>query len=297
MVRAKPPTIHLKDYRPPTHLVETVALDVKLDAVDTRVRSRLSVVPNPVSPEKGAPLALDGEGIELHAVRLDGRQLAPSAYEAAGKRLVLHAPPARRFELEIETGCSPKANTELSGLYLSNGIYCTQCEAEGFRRITYFPDRPDVLSRFSVRLEADKNEAPVLLANGNLKESGDVAGTRPALRAVGRSVPQALLPLRHGGRRPRRRRGRLHNHVGPQGRAAHLRRDAARRTAAAGRWNRSRPRWRGTRRPSAASTISTSSWWWRCRCSTWAPWRTRASTSSTTNTCWRSRRAPPTSTT
>ena len=177
MVRAKPPTIHLKDYRPPTHLVETVALDVKLDAVDTRVRSRLSVVPNPVSPEKGAPLALDGEGIELHAVRLDGRQLAPSAYEVAGKRLVLHAPPARRFELEIETGCSPKANTELSGLYLSNGIYCTQCEAEGFRRITYFPDRPDVLSRFSVRLEADKNEAPVLLANGNLKESGDVAGT------------------------------------------------------------------------------------------------------------------------
>ena len=177
MVRAKPPTIHLKDYRPPTHLVETVALDVRLDAVDTRVRSRLNMVPNPGYPEAGAPLGLDGEGIELRAIRLDGSQLAPSAYEVAGKRLVLHAPPARRFELEIETSCSPKANTELSGLYLSNVIYCTQCEAEGFRRITYFPDRPDVLSRFSVRLEADKDDAPVLLANGNLKESGAVPGT------------------------------------------------------------------------------------------------------------------------
>ena len=177
MDSAKPPTIRLKDYRPPTHRVDSIALDVKLDAVDTRVRSRLDIEPNPKSLDQGAPLALDGEDIVLHAIRLDGADLPPTAYEVDGKRLILRAPPARRFTLEIETGCSPKANTELSGLYLSNGIYCTQCEAEGFRRITYFPDRPDVLSRFSVRLEADRAEAPVLLANGNLKESGDIAGT------------------------------------------------------------------------------------------------------------------------
>jgi aminopeptidase N len=177
MNKSNPKTIHLKDYTPTPYLIERVDLDASLKAQETQISSRLSIVPNPRSDARQAPLELDGEAIRLTGIRLNGGELAEEQYSTDEKSLLIHRPPAGPFTLEIATVCSPEANTELSGLYLSNGIYCTQCEAEGFRRITYFLDRPDVLARYRVRLEADKSEAPVLLANGNLVESGDIDGS------------------------------------------------------------------------------------------------------------------------
>src|SRR5207302_3842149 len=126
----------------------------------------------------GAPLVLDGDGLALVSLALDGAPLAPARYVATPDLLTIAAPPLGPFRLDIETMLDPSANTQLMGLYRSAGTYCTQCEAEGFRRITYFPDRPDVMAVFTTRVEADKAAAPVLLANGNLVRSGDVPGTR-----------------------------------------------------------------------------------------------------------------------
>jgi aminopeptidase N len=176
MMKNSPKTIHLKDYTPTPYLIDKVDLGAKLNPQETFVSCRLGLRPNPRSAAQDAPLKLDGEAIQLRSIKLDGRELGPLEFVLDGRGLTLHRPPAVPFTLEIDTVCSPKANTELSGLYLSNGIYCTQCEAEGFRRITYFLDRPDVLARYRVRIEAEKSEAPVLLANGNLIEAGDIAG-------------------------------------------------------------------------------------------------------------------------
>jgi len=168
--------VRLADYRPPDWLVETVDLDVSLDATRTRVRARLKLKPN---PQAAAPAAvvLDGDELRLVSVTLDGRPLAADAYVATPDRLTILQPPAGAFVLETETELDPSANTRLSGLYRSGAAYTTQCEPEGFRRITYFPDRPDVMAVFTTRIEADRAEAPVLLANGNLLASGAVGGT------------------------------------------------------------------------------------------------------------------------
>jgi len=168
--------VRLVDYRPPDWLVETVALDVSLDPTRTRVRARLKLKPN---PQAAAPAAvvLDGDELVLRAVTLDGEALAADAYVATPDRLTILQPPNRPFVLETETELDPTANTKLMGLYRSGKAYTTQCEAEGFRRITYFPDRPDVMAVFTTRIEADKAEAPALLANGNLADAGDVLGT------------------------------------------------------------------------------------------------------------------------
>jgi aminopeptidase N len=155
-------------------LIDRVDLDVKLNAEETLITSKLGLRRNPSSAAKGRALELDGEAITLKSLRIDGRPAEANAYKANARKLIVHEPPMEPFELEITNSCSPKANSELSGLYLSNGIYCTQCEAEGFRRITYFLDRPDVLSRYRVRIEADKREAPILLANGNPVAAGDL---------------------------------------------------------------------------------------------------------------------------
>jgi aminopeptidase N len=168
-----PRPILLKDYRPPSYLIDNVGLDVALHKTRTRVRSRLKLRANPAVAKPG-PLRLDGEVLELESIRLDGRQLTPRDYRLAEKELVVLAPPNEAFELDIVTYCNPGANKALTGLYLSKGVYCTQCEAQGFRRITYFLDRPDVLATYTVRIEADVDEAPVLLSNGNPVESGDV---------------------------------------------------------------------------------------------------------------------------
>jgi aminopeptidase N len=123
-------------------------------------------------------LLLDGDGLRLVSLKLDGDALPVSSYVATPDALTIPQPPNKPFVLEIETAVDPSANTQLSGLYRSSGTYCTQCEAEGFRRITYFPDRPDVMAVYTTRIEADKTEAPVLLANGNLIESGNGPGGR-----------------------------------------------------------------------------------------------------------------------
>jgi aminopeptidase N len=168
--------IRLKDYLPPAWLVETVKLDVSLHPTKTKVRAVLAFKPNPESG--AAPLALDGDGLTLTGLKLDGAVLPPENYVATSDSLLIAQPPNRPFTLEIETQVDPTANTQLSGLYRSSGTYCTQCEAEGFRRITYFPDRPDVMAIYTTRIEADKAEAAVLLSNGNLIESGDLADGR-----------------------------------------------------------------------------------------------------------------------
>src|SRR5436189_265557 len=169
--------VRLQDYRPPDWLIATVELEVALDRTATRVRATLHLEPNPQAAAP-APLVLDGDGLTLISLKLDGEPVAAEHYQATPDRLTIAQPPQRPFRLEIETVVDPSANTRLMGLYRSGAIYCTQCEAEGFRRITYFPDRPDVMAIYTTRVEAEKAEAPVLLANGNLSESGDLPGGR-----------------------------------------------------------------------------------------------------------------------
>jgi aminopeptidase N len=168
--------IRLKDYRPPDWLVDTVSLDVSLHSTATKVRATLSLRPNPNNA--AAPLVLDGDGLSLVSLKLDGATVHADNYVATPESLTILQPPNGPFTLEMETLVDPSANTQLSGLYRSNGTFCTQCEAEGFRRITYFPDRPDVMAVYTTRIEANKAEAPVLLSNGNLIESGEIADGR-----------------------------------------------------------------------------------------------------------------------
>jgi aminopeptidase N len=167
--------IRLTDYRPPDWLIETVDLNVSLDPIETRIHAKLKIRPN--SAGLPVPLVLDGDELKLISLALDGEPLPAESFAATPDRLTIAQPPHRGFELEIETAVDPTANTRLMGLYRTGTTYCTQCEAEGFRRITYFLDRPDVMAVYTTRIEADKSEAPVLLANGNLIARGDVAGT------------------------------------------------------------------------------------------------------------------------
>ena len=167
--------IRLTDYRPPDWLIESVDLDVSLDPTATRVHAKLKIKPNSASAP--APLVLDGDELKLVSLALDGKPLPAESFVARPDKLTIAQPPHRAFELEIETAVDPTANTQLMGLYRAGTTYCTQCEAEGFRRITYFLDRPDVMAVYTTRIEADKSETPVLLANGNLIARGDVAGT------------------------------------------------------------------------------------------------------------------------
>ncbi|MFZ0205622.1 MAG: aminopeptidase N, partial [Roseiarcus sp.] len=169
--------VRLADYRVPDFLIDSVDLDISLDRSVTRVVATLALRPHPEG-RVDAALELDGDELALTALRLDGEALEPSAYDATPSALRLANPPRRPFTLRIETRLNPSANTKLMGLYRSGSAYCTQCEAEGFRRITYFLDRPDVLSVYRVRLEADKAEAPVLLANGNLESTGEAGPGR-----------------------------------------------------------------------------------------------------------------------
>ncbi len=160
-----PEVVRLADYQPPAFLVEAVTLDFDLDEAATTVTSSLLLRRNPAAPPD-ASLHLNGEALTLVRIALDGTPLPPSAYRVGHDRLVIASLPDT-CRLEIETRIAPKDNTELSGLYVSNGSYFTQCEAEGFRRITYFPDRPDVMSRYTVTVTADKARTPVMLSNGN----------------------------------------------------------------------------------------------------------------------------------
>jgi aminopeptidase N len=162
-----PRAIHLADYQAPDFHIETVRLDFALDPAATRVSARLEIVrrtPN-------APLVLHGEELKLISLALDGRTLSPGEYRIDDESLTIPAVPDR-FVLETVCQIAPAANTALEGLYQSNGMFCTQCEPEGFRRITWFLDRPDNLSVFTVRIAADKAQYPVLLSNGNRLDGG-----------------------------------------------------------------------------------------------------------------------------
>ncbi|MCF6445253.1 aminopeptidase N [Nereida sp. MMG025] len=159
-----PETIYLADYQPPAYLLETVHLTFKLSPSATRVISKIAFRPNPEATDKR--FFLHGEGPDLKWAKLDGAPVTPVVTD---KGLTLEVPDAP-FVFEAEVEIDPAANTALEGLYLSNGMFCTQCEAEGFRRITYYPDRPDVMGVFTVRVESD---LPVLLSNGNPVAQGD----------------------------------------------------------------------------------------------------------------------------
>ncbi|MHA1547884.1 MAG: aminopeptidase N [Alphaproteobacteria bacterium] len=165
--------VQLADYRAPDFAVETVHLDIRLDPHATMVTAQLTMRATGTARD----LTLDGDELRLHGLRIDGADVTPGRYDATPERLVVRDVPDGVFMLTLETELDPTANTKLMGLYRSSDTYCTQCEAEGFRRITYFPDRPDVLATYTTRLEAEREAAPVLLANGNPVESGSVTGT------------------------------------------------------------------------------------------------------------------------
>ncbi|AEG49920.1 aminopeptidase N [Sphingobium chlorophenolicum L-1] len=171
---AAPHIVRREDYRAPDWLVPDIALDFDLDAAITRVHATLSVTRN---GDHDRPLKLDGDGLLPLEIHVDGQPLTPDQWSLDGGRLTIPLPgPAHLVKSFVEI--SPQSNSKLMGLYASGGLLCTQCEAEGFRRITFFPDRPDVLSRYSVRLAADKALYPVLLANGDPVEQGDLPDGR-----------------------------------------------------------------------------------------------------------------------
>jgi len=167
--------IYRSDYAAPNYRVETVELGFDLDPALTRVAARLTLRRNPDGPAND--IVLYGDALELVALRMNGKPLSRRAYRIDECELRIPGAPDA-VTLEIETALHPEANTSLMGLYVSNGNFFTQCEAEGFRKITYFPDRPDVMARYTVMLRADKQKYPVLLSNGNLVEQGDLGDGR-----------------------------------------------------------------------------------------------------------------------
>ena len=177
MLTSTPKTILLKDYTPPAFLVSTVDLDVDLRDDFALVKARLAITRNPESADPKAALELDGDELELVSVALNGKPLSEDQFTASSERLEIPGVPDR-FTLETLVRILPKQNTKLMGLYASKDGYFTQCEAEGFRRITYFPDRPDVMSRYTNTIHADKAAFPFLLSNGNQVAAGDEPGGR-----------------------------------------------------------------------------------------------------------------------
>ncbi len=174
MIEASPTTIYLKDYTQPAYWITDVDLVFNLEEEQTQVTSTLSVSKNK-SISGNHPLVLQGEKLSLESVSVDGELLQASKYTVTDTDLTIHSVPDA-FTLEIKTTTKPQENTSLEGLYKSSGNFCTQCEAEGFRKITYFLDRPDVMAKFTTTIFADKKKYPVLLSNGNPVGSGEDGG-------------------------------------------------------------------------------------------------------------------------
>jgi aminopeptidase N len=170
-------TIFLKDYAPAPYIIEKVELEVDIVPDVSKVHAWLTIVPRE-GTEPGTPLVLDGDELTLESLAVDGAPVMLRDYEALGSALTLFEPPQQRFVLETTVRIMPEKNTRLMGFYRSSRTWCTQCEPEGFRRITYFLDRPDNLAVYKVKMIADRELAPVLLANGNLLESGDAGNGR-----------------------------------------------------------------------------------------------------------------------
>ncbi len=172
-----PKTIFLKDYTPPAFLISTVELDIEIRDADAIVRARLALSRNPEAADQAAPLVLDGGELKLESIAIDGRKLAADAYRVEPERLTIPNPPDS-FKLETVVVIVPQKNTMLEGLYATKSGFVTQCEAQGFRRITWFLDRPDVMAKYTVTLRANQEKYPVLLSNGNLVGSGEQRGAR-----------------------------------------------------------------------------------------------------------------------
>src|SRR3954471_3019887 len=170
MREPQPKTIYLKDYTPPAFRVETVDLDLDIREEHAIVRCRLAIR----RAGGNAPLVLDGEELSLISVTLDER---PARFEATPEKLSVYDVPDQ-FTLETVSRIVPHTNTKLEGLYAAKAGFVTQCEAEGFRRITWFLDRPDVMAKYTVTVRANKDKYPVLLSNGNLVGSGEQRGGR-----------------------------------------------------------------------------------------------------------------------
>ncbi|MEI6745639.1 MAG: aminopeptidase N, partial [Methylococcaceae bacterium] len=173
MITHTPQTIYRENYTVPAFLIHDVKLHFSLDAENTKVLSTLTLQRNSESNNQAADLVLHGEKLILNRIVLNENELLPNDYAQTAETLTIsNVPQVETFTLIIENTINPKENTALEGLYLSNGMLCTQCEAEGFRKITYFLDRPDVMTKFTVTIVADKTEFPVLLSNGNKIASG-----------------------------------------------------------------------------------------------------------------------------
>ncbi|HIO92473.1 MAG TPA: aminopeptidase N [Leucothrix mucor] len=174
MKNAQAKTVYLEDYSVPAYKVKSIDLTFDLGEEFTLVTSQVAYQYNPDSNAEKT-LELHGEELELESIKMDGETLAESAYEVDDKSLTLSDAP-EKLTLEIITKIYPQLNTSLDGLYQSSGNFCTQCEAQGFRKITYYYDRPDVMSMFSTLIRGDKEKYPVLLSNGNLVEKGELEG-------------------------------------------------------------------------------------------------------------------------
>ncbi|KAJ7557437.1 hypothetical protein O6H91_05G126600 [Diphasiastrum complanatum] len=167
-----PKEIFLKDYKPTDYAFERVELKFVLDEDRTIVKSIINVVPR--SETSNPPLVLDGRDLKLLSVKINGEVVKSNNLSLTSRHLTLSTPPSSPFTLEVDTELHPEKNLSLEGLYKSGGNFCTQCEAEGFRKITFFQDRPDVMAIFTTTIEADKTKYPVLLSNGNLIDHGDL---------------------------------------------------------------------------------------------------------------------------
>ncbi|KAK3227649.1 hypothetical protein Dsin_007511 [Dipteronia sinensis] len=169
-----PKEIFLKDYKMPDYYFDTVDLKFSLGEEKTIVSSKITVVPRVEG--SSSPLALNGSDLKLVSIKVNNKELKEEDYKLDARHLTLSSPPSGMFTLEIVTEIHPQNNTSLEGLYKSSGNFCTQCEAEGFRKITFYQDRPDIMAKYTCYIEADKSLYPVLLSNGNLINHGDLEG-------------------------------------------------------------------------------------------------------------------------
>jgi aminopeptidase N len=177
MTQHPPLTVYRQDYSAPKYFIDEITLTFQLNQDDTLVTARSFYMRNPDQFSGDKSFFLDGHGLELVSVSLDSTQLTALEYSLTASGILIHSVPDT-FVFEITTRIFPDRNTELEGLFRSSGNYCTQCEAEGFRKITYYQDRPDVMARFTTRIEADAQSCPVLLSNGNLIEKGSLHAGR-----------------------------------------------------------------------------------------------------------------------
>ena len=183
MLNPTPTTVYLKDYTPPPFLISTIELDIDIRDDHAIVKATLAITRNPKSTEPDAPLILDGDELEFVAAQIDGRTLSAADYTLDAEILCIEDVPDT-FTLATEVRIYPDKNTQLMGLYASRDGYFTQCEAEGFRRITFFLDRPDVMARYATTIHADRARCPILLSNGNLEAEGEEANGRHWARWV-----------------------------------------------------------------------------------------------------------------